>query len=148
MSDNRDVQDPIRARSDLVDVLVCDPENAELIASLIEAELRGMKTGMSNELKEEIKRAAQKASLDQKAMDNLLYWLTETSLDARQLILIRTIEQLLTIDQCRSSALKALAKISSEENVSLVMEWVDRGILTLNQAVYVLLFPDSTATLK
>jgi hypothetical protein len=70
--------------------------------------------------------------------------LTETSPDARQLILVRTIEELLGIEESKKSTLDALAKVSSEENVDMVMEWVNKKIMTLNQAVYVLLFPDSS----
>jgi hypothetical protein len=43
---------------------------------------------------------------------------------------------------------EALTRISSEDNVKMVMEWVDRKILTLNQAVYVLLYPDSSTALQ
>jgi hypothetical protein len=38
--------------------------------------------------------------------------------------------------------------VSSKENVDMVMEWVNRKILTLNQAVYVLLYPDSSSAFK
>ncbi len=148
MSKNDDTRSPLRARSDLVDILSCNPENAELIATLIESELYGIKTGESAELSEKITKAAENSSIDKDAIDNVLFWLSSSSLDARQLILIKTIEELLNHEECRPTVLNALAKISSEENVNLVMDWVDKGVLTLNQAIYVLLFPDSSAALK
>ncbi|MDF1540126.1 MAG: hypothetical protein P1Q69_14620, partial [Candidatus Thorarchaeota archaeon] len=80
--------------------------------------------------------------------DNVLYWLTETSLDARQMIMVRTIEDLISIEECRPAILVALAQISSKDNVDMVMEWVNRSILTLNQAVFVLLFPDASDALR
>jgi hypothetical protein len=148
MSPDDDVRSPLQARSDLVDILTCDPENARLIATIIESELRGMKDSEDIEaMSNAISEVADKASMDPEARDNLLYWLTETSHDARQLILVATIEQLLGIEQCRPAALEALATVSSEDNVTLVMKWVEKGILTLNQAIFILLYPD-TAALK
>ncbi|RDE16150.1 MAG: hypothetical protein C4K47_02035 [Candidatus Thorarchaeota archaeon] len=78
----------------------------------------------------------------------MLHWLTETSPDVRQMILVRTIEDLLEDSQSRTAALAALARVSSEENVKTVMEWVKRGVMTTNQAVYVLLYPESSSALK
>ncbi|TFH07338.1 MAG: hypothetical protein E4H14_08710 [Candidatus Thorarchaeota archaeon] len=74
--------------------------------------------------------------------------MTETTPDVRQMILVQTIEELLNLENCRASTISALVKISSQENVDMVMEWVNRKILTLNQAVYVLLYPDSSTALK
>jgi hypothetical protein len=64
------------------------------------------------------------------------------------MILVQTIEELLGMPQCRPATLEALTRISSAENVDMVMEWVNRKILTLNQAVYVLLYPDSSTALQ
>jgi hypothetical protein len=44
--------------------------------------------------------------------------------------------------------MEALGRLSSKENVDMVFEWVNSNILTLNQAVYVLLYPDSSEALK
>jgi hypothetical protein len=149
MSRDDESDSPMRARTDLIDILTCDPENTEIIATIVEAELRGIRDSeTTEEMSNALTEAAKKASLDPKARDNVLYWITETSPDARQLILVKTIEQLLSLDQCRPAALDALARVSSEENVSLVMEWVEKNVLTLDQAIYVLLYPDSTAALS
>ena len=146
MTPEDDIGSPLQARSDLVDILAFDPDNARIIASIIELELLGMKdrdevTKLSNAITE----VADRASLDPDARDNLLFWLTKTSPDARQMILVKTVEKLLEIDECRPAALKALGRVSSEDNVQLVMDWVERGVLTMNQAIFVLLYPDNAA---
>jgi hypothetical protein len=64
------------------------------------------------------------------------------------MILVQTIEELLGMPQCKDATVEALTRISSKDNVTMVMEWVERKILTLNQAVYVLLYPDSSAALQ
>lgn len=149
MSQDDDLGSPMRARSDLVDILICNPETTEIIATLIEAELRGIRDNESeSDLSNALAEAAARADKEPEARDNVLYWLTQTSPDARQMIIVKTLEQLLGLDECRAAALKALARISSEENVKLVMEWVDKGILKLDQAIFVLLYPDSSSALS
>ena len=64
------------------------------------------------------------------------------------MILVQTIEELLKLPASKEPTIEALSRVSSEDNVRIVMEWVDRKILTLNQAVYVLLYPDSSDALK
>ncbi len=147
LSDDKDHSGPAKARSDLIDILSHDPANTEAIVTIIQNELsdlKGGKTQISNALSE----AAASSKVDTGAKDNVLYWLTETTPDVRQMILVQTIEELLGMPQCKEATVDALTRISSDENVKMVMEWVDRKILTLNQAVYVLLYPDSSAALQ
>jgi hypothetical protein len=135
----------MQARSDLIDILSHDPANTEAIVKIITTELKDMKDSET-----EISTALSEASseIDKKAKDNVLYWLTKTAPDVRQMILVQTIEELLKLPASKEPTIEALTRVSSADNVKMVMEWVDRKILTLNQAVYVLLYPDSSAALK
>jgi hypothetical protein len=139
---------PLRARSDLVDILSHDPKNTEAIVTLIQAELKDLKdSDIISKLSDTIDEVAEQSNADVETRKNVLYWLTQTNPDVRQMILVQTIEELLGMKQCRESTLNALVKVSSKENVDMVMEWVKRKILTLNQAVYVLLYPDSSRSI-
>ena len=140
---------PLRARSDLVDILCNDPQNTEAIVTLIQVELKDLKDSeFITELSDTITEVAAQSKVDAKTRKNVLYWLTQATPDIRQMILVQTIEELLMLEQCREATLKALIKVSSKENVNMVMEWVNRKILTLNQAVYVLLYPDSSSAFQ
>ncbi|MHA2024648.1 MAG: hypothetical protein ACW98U_02010 [Candidatus Thorarchaeota archaeon] len=145
MSKDDDFKGPMQARSDLIDILSHDPANTEAIVKIITTELKDMKDSET-----EISTALSEASseIDKKAKDNVLYWLTKTAPDVRQMILVQTIEELLKLPASKEPTIEALTRVSSADNVKMVMEWVDRKILTLNQAVYVLLYPDSSAALK
>lgn len=139
---------PMQARSDLIDILSRCPENTEAIVTLIQSELKDLQDNDAvNRISNTITEAASQSNVDPAARDNVLYWLTETTPDVRQMILVQTIEELLGMENCKEATIYALVKISSQENVDMVMEWVNRKILTLNQAVYVLLYPDSSAAL-
>jgi hypothetical protein len=146
LSDDNDHSGPAKARSDLIDILSHDPENTEAIVTIIQNELTDLKDGAA--VTNALHAAAGSSKVDAGVRDNVLYWLTETTPDVRQMILVQTIEELLGMPQCKDATVAALTKISSEDNVNMVMEWVDRKILTLNQAVYVLLYPDSSAALQ
>ena len=146
MSDDKDPSGPAQARSDLIDILSHDPENTEAIVTIIQNELTDLKDAKA--VTNALNAAASSSKVAAEARDNVLYWLTETTPDVRQMILVQTIEELLGMPQCKDATVKALTQISSEDNVKMVMEWVDRKILTLNQAVYVLLYPDSSAALQ
>ena len=146
MSDDKDPSGPAQARSDLIDILSHDPENAEAIVTIIQNELTDLKDRKA--VTNALNAAAESSKVDAGARDNVLYWLTETTPDVRQMILTQTIEELLGMPQCKNATIDALTRISSEDNVKMVMEWVDRKILTMNQAVYVLLYPDSSAALR
>jgi hypothetical protein len=140
--------DPMQARSDLVSILSADPEITRAIVTIIENELRDLKdnkvvSNISNALKE----SASRSNVDDARRDGVLYYLTETTPDVRQTILVQTIEELLKMSQSKDATLEALYQISSKENVDTVMQWTERQILTLNQAVFVLLYPDSSTTL-
>ncbi|MHA3962320.1 MAG: hypothetical protein AM325_002165 [Candidatus Thorarchaeota archaeon SMTZ1-45] len=149
MSDGKDPSGPAKARSDLIDILSHDPENTEAIVTIIQNELTDLKDGKAvSEISNALKEAAAASNVADDARNNVLYWLTETTPDIRQMILVQTIEELLGMPQCKDATIAALTRISSEDNVKMVMEWVGRKILTLNQAVYVLLYPDSSAALK
>jgi hypothetical protein len=140
---------PLRARSDLVDILCNDPENTEAIVTLIQIELKDLKDSeFLSELSDTIEEVAAQSKVDAETRKNVLYWLTQTTPDVRQMILVQTLEDLLVLEQCRDATLNALVKVSSKENVDMVMEWVNRKILTLNQAVYVLLYPDSSSAFQ
>ncbi len=136
---------PLRARSDLVDILSNDPRNTAAIVKLIQSELTDLKDGEAvSNIKNAISEVASQSNIDRKTTDNVLYWLTKTTPDVRQMILVQTIEELLGIETSKEATLSALHQVSSKENVDMVMEWVKRKILTLSQAVYVLLYPDSS----
>jgi len=139
---------PIQARSDLINILSQCPENTEAIVALIQSELKDLRDRDAvHDISNALTEAASQSKIDASTRDNVLYWLTETTPDVRQMILVQTIEELLKMEHCSEATTIALVKISSQENVDMVMEWVNRKILTLNQAVYVLLFPDSSAAL-
>ena len=146
MSDDKDHNSPAQARSDLIDILSHDPENTEAIVTIIQYELTDLKDRKA--VTNALDAAAASSKVDADAKDNVLYWLTETTPDVRQMILVQTIEELLGMPQCEEATIKALTRISSEDNVKMVMAWVDSKILTMNQAVYVLLYPDSSAALR
>jgi hypothetical protein len=146
LSDDKDPSGPAQARSDLIDMLSHDPENTEAIVTIIQNELRDLKDG--DAVTNALESAAASSNVDVEARDNVLYWLTETTPDVRQMILVQTIEELLGMPDCKEATIEALTRVSSADNVKMVMEWVERKILTLNQAVYVLLYPDSSVALK
>jgi hypothetical protein len=149
LSDDKDHSDPAQARSNLIDILSHDPANTEAIVTIIQNELTDLKDGTAvTEISNALSAAAASSKVDGSVKDNVLYWLTETTPDVRQMILVQTIEELLGMPQCKDSTVEALTRISSKDNVTMVMEWVDRKILTLNQAVYVLLYPDSSVALQ
>ncbi len=149
MSNEDNLDGPLKARSDLIDMLRSCPDNTAAIVTLIQTELRDIQDGdVVLKIKDTLDSVASESGVSKEAKENVLYWLTQTSLDARQMILVRTIEELLKIDQCKPATLEALSQISSKENVDMVMEWVNRKILTLNQGVYVLLFPESSDALR
>lgn len=146
MSGENDEKGPLRARSDLIDILSSDPTNTEALVTIIESELKDIKdSDVVHEISAAVAGAADRAEIGSKARDNVLFWLTETSPDARQMIMVQTIEHLLQNEECRKPTLSALAKVSSDANVKLVLDWHERGVLTLNQAIFVLLYPDSSA---
>jgi len=147
LSKDDDFDGPMQARSDLIDILSHDPANTEAIVKIITAELKDLK---DSDTEAQISNALSEVSsgVNQEAKDNVLYWLTKTAPDVRQMILVQTIEELLKLPASKEPTIEALTRISSIENVKMVMEWVERKILTLNQAVYVLLYPDSSAALK
>lgn len=139
----------MQARSDLVDILSHDPANTEAIVKIISAELKDLKDSKNvSEITNALNEMASSSNVDKDARDNVLYWLTKTAPDVRQMILVQTIEELLKLPTSKEPTIEALTRISSEDNVKMVMEWVDRKILTLNQAVYVLLYPDASAALQ
>jgi hypothetical protein len=139
----------MKARADLVGILRSDPDITGVIVTIIENELKDIKdkevmTKISNTLSE----AAAHSGVEAEVKENVLHWLTETSPDVRQMILVKTIEDLLGTPDTKAPTMDALGKLSSKENVDMVFEWVNSNILTLNQAVYVLLYPDSSEALK
>lgn len=139
----------MKARDDLVDILRADPEISKDIVSIIESELKDIQDkDVFEAISTTLREAASHSGVKSATRDNVLYWLTQTSPDVRELILVRTIEELLETDATREATFEALAKVSSKENVDMVFEWVKSNILTLNQAVYVLLYPDSSEALK
>jgi leucyl aminopeptidase len=139
---------PLRARSDLVDMLLLDPENTEALVTIIENELKGMRDAESRaKVSNAVTSVADKAKIESTTKENILYWLTETTPDVRQLILVQTVEKLLSNETSRKATIEALSRVSSRSNVDMVMRWVDSNVMTLNQAVYVLLYPDSSTAL-
>ncbi len=138
--------DPMQARSDLVSILSADPEITKAIVTIIENELRDLKDSrVVSNISNAISESASHSNIDDATRDGVLYYLTETAPDVRQTILVQTIEELLKLPGSKDPTLAALSQVSTKENVDLVMQWVDRQILTLNQAVFVLLYPDSSS---
>ncbi|MHA1740962.1 MAG: hypothetical protein ACTSVD_02595, partial [Candidatus Thorarchaeota archaeon] len=76
---------------------------------------------------------------------NVLYWLTQSGPDARQAIIVQTLETMLNDESLRKVGLSVLTRVSSQENVDLMLRYVERGVLTLSQAIFVLLYPDSSS---
>ncbi len=145
MSVRRTSDEITKARSDLAGILRERVKETETIVELIENELKGLKSpGGIAKISSVLSKIADATGVDSDARDNLLYWLTESSSDVRQMILVQTIEELLRDDTVREDMLKVLVRLSSEESVSMVLDWVERGILTLGQGVYVLLYPNAT----
>ncbi len=149
LSNDEDFSGPMQARSDLIDILSHDPANTEAIVKIITHELKDLKDSKTvSELSNALNDAAESSNVNKEAKDNVLYLLTKTAPDVRQMILVQTIEELLKLPSSKKPTIDALTRVSSEDNVKMVMAWVERKILTLNQAVYVLLYPDSSAALK
>ncbi|MFW9800414.1 MAG: hypothetical protein ACFFD9_08255 [Candidatus Thorarchaeota archaeon] len=146
----RDEEDgPMRARADLLDIIRRDPDITDIVVTIVENELKDIRdkdvvAKISNTLTD----AATSSGVEIEVKDNVLYWLTETAPDVRQMILVKTIEDLLETPECRDATLEALARLSSKDNVDMVFAWVDSNVLTLNQAVFVLIYPDSSDALK
>ncbi|MGY5875172.1 MAG: hypothetical protein RTU30_05460 [Candidatus Thorarchaeota archaeon] len=140
---------PLKARTDLADILMQNPENTEALVTIIENELKDIKdSDVVSRISDAVESVTSNAEVSADTKDNILYWLTETTPDVRQMILVQTVERLLSNDSSRNPTLIALGRISSESNVDMVMNWVERSIMTLNQAVYVLLYPDSSDALR
>lgn len=145
---SKDEPGPLKARTDLVDILLHDPENTEALVTIIENELKGMRDKEARDrITNAVDSVADKAKIEHTTKENILYWLTETDPDVRQLILVQTVEKLLSNETSRNATLSALSRVSSQGNVDMVMRWVDSKVMTLNQAVYVLLYPDSSSAL-
>jgi CTP synthase (UTP-ammonia lyase) len=139
---------PFQARSDLVDMLLLDPENTEALVMIIETELKGMRdTKSRDKITNAVDAVASRTEVERATKENILYWLTETTPDVRQLILVQTVEKLLDNEMSRKATIEALSRVSSQSNVDMVMRWVNSNVMTLNQAVYVLLYPDSSTAL-
>jgi hypothetical protein len=99
---------PMQARSDLIDILSKYPETTDALVTLIQSELKDLQESdaVSN-ISSTIAEAALQTKIDASTRDNLLYWLTETNPDVRQMILVQTIEELLNLESCRESTISA-----------------------------------------
>ncbi|MEM2142186.1 MAG: hypothetical protein QXQ81_02880 [Candidatus Thorarchaeota archaeon] len=132
-------------RSDLVGIIRGSSSITEMIVNLIENELRDLREGDAAErVRGALSVAAREAGVTDSTRDAVLAWLTKTTPDVRQTILVQTSETHLGDDKIRPDILRALEQVASKESVTMVMDWVNRGILTLSQGVYVLLFPESS----
>jgi hypothetical protein len=139
----------MKARADLVGILRSDPDITRVIVTIIENELKDIKDKeVVKKISNTLSEAAVHSGVESEVKDSVLHWLTETGPDVRQMILVKTIEDLLETPDCKAATMDALGRLSSKENVDMVFEWVNSNILTLNQAVYVLLYPDSSEALK
>jgi len=140
---------PMRARADLLDIIRRDPDITAVVVSIVESELKDIKNkDVVAQISNTLSEAATHSGIGADIQESVLHWLTESTPDVRQMIMVKTIEDLLETPDCRDATLKALAKLSSKENVDMVFQWVDSNILTLNQAVYVLIYPDSSEALR
>jgi hypothetical protein len=109
LSGENDEKGPLRARSDLIDILSSDPKNTDALVTIIENELKDIKdSDVVHNISAAVASAADRAEIGSKARDNLLFWLTETSPDARQMIMVQTIEHLLQTPECRKPTISAL----------------------------------------
>ncbi|MCF2136732.1 MAG: hypothetical protein K9W43_05755 [Candidatus Thorarchaeota archaeon] len=144
MSGNDEAAKLARARTDLVDMIRASPDDIEPLLEIIEGELKGIKEGTtSDNISEAVSKVAEVSGADADSVCNVLYWLTESGPDARQTIIVHTIESLLKDSYTRHIALAVLTRVSSQDNIDIMMKYVDRGVLTLSQAIFVLLYPDS-----
>lgn len=140
---------PMRARADLLDIIRRDPDITDVVVTIVENELKDIKNkDVVAQISNTLSEAASHSGIGAEVQESVLHWLTESTPDVRQMILVKTVEDLLETPDCRDATLKALAKLSSKDNVDMVFQWVDSNILTLNQAVYVLIYPDSSEALK
>ncbi len=145
MSSRRTSEEVVKVRSDLAEIIRGGVKETDAVVELIENELRGMQSpDRVTRISDILSKIADLSRVDADKRNNLLYWLTESSPDVRQVILVHTIEELVNDARVRDDILKVLAKISSKDTVNMVMDWVRRGILTLNQGIYVLLYPNAT----
>ena len=123
--------------------------DVQTLVEIIEYELRGIKDGEASKfISETVSKAAETSGADADSVCNVLYWLTESGPNARQTILVQTLESLLNDPSMREIGLSVLSRISSPENVDIMLKYVDRGVLTLSQAIFVLLYPDSSSVLN
>ena len=127
MSGEKENTDPIKARSDLVDILMMNPENTDAIVKLIQSELVDIKDGDTvTQISNAIDEAASGSELSTDSKDNVLFWLTESSPDARQMIMVRTIEDLLNnlLDSNIESIRNSEHPFWVKPVTSLIREWI------------------------
>jgi len=148
MSKNDEASEMIRARTDLIDLIRSSREDLDTLIEIIENELKDIREGDTAErISRAVSRAAEGAGTDTDSLYNILYWLTQSGPDARQAIVVQTLETMMNDDELRDVALAILERLSSRENVDIVLRYVEKGVLTLGQAIFVLLYPDADQVL-
>ncbi len=149
MSKNNEASEMIRARSDLIDMIRASREDIETLIQIIENELKDIREGDTAErISKAVSRVAEGSGADTDSVYNVLYWLTQSGPDARQAIIVQTLETMMNDEELRDVALAILRRLSSKENVDIVLKYVDKNVLTLSQAIYVLLYPDASGILQ
>ncbi len=146
MSGNDEAAKLAQARTDLVDMIRASPKSTQSLLEIIESELKGIKEGpAADNIADAVSKVAEASGADADSVCNVLYWLTESGPDARQTIIVQTLESLVKDESTRDIALSVLSRFSTRENIDIIMKYVSKGVLTLSQAIFVLLYPDSSS---
>lgn len=146
MSGNDEATGMMKARTDLIDMIRTSQEDIETLVEIIENELKNIREGDAAErISKAVSKVAEGSGADADSLYNVLYWLTQSGPDARQAIIVQTLETMLNDESLRKVGLSVLTRVSSQENVDLMLRYVERGVLTLSQAIFVLLYPDSSS---
>ncbi len=133
---------PIDVEKILVDIVRKNPED-ELLYELLKYELGISNINGSNKEKvlTTLKKNATKYDLTDKDVEKIFYWVTHPVRDIRQIILTKTIEELLKDDKFHDKIYEMLCELTGKEGVELIFKWVKDGIMTLEQAIFTIVYP-------
>lgn len=126
----------------LIDIIKKN-SNDELLIDLLKFELsRNDNNGKNKEkLLQELKDAATIHNISDEQIDKIFYWITHPVRDIRQIILTKTIEELLKDEKYYNNVFNILCQTAGKEGVELIFKWVKDGIMTLEQAIYTIVYP-------
>ncbi len=135
---------PIDVEKILVDIIRKNPED-HLLYDLLAYELGISNVNGSNKEKvlEDLQNNANKYNLSDKQVEKIFYWITHPVRDIRQIIITKTIEELLKDERFHDSVYDILCSLAGKEGVELIFKWVKDGVMTLEQAVFTIVYPIS-----